>query len=384
MSNEEAGDRDDGDDGSEAEERGAMLNQLPDDRYTAAGAIDASTSREVCAAWLRMCYPLGSEGAPAKAQIHGEEATAIQCDDGAGYFQSRTESALFAFRTASGTIVGNAGKPAVWPDDLDPAAEAGIASEEVIEIPFGFVARLATDRTALNTSPSGTMLASGTTGTVTSADPTPLMRGIVEADTLENGDGVLLTHRTGVQFFVGKDTVPPSGDEEDYVGYVPFDGNSGTPVPSARDATDYLLPHRAAGHEQFVRQGKWFLTPLDGDDPEGSIQQPPDELESASGSPLESYLPEQWATTISDEAFVERARARFAGINTQTTSPQGVFDRLATIGAESQFYAEARALAGGICMRGSLRPREPDTPSVRVEGWHHVETLARDVAVAEQ
>jgi hypothetical protein len=353
--------------------------QLPDARYEAVGAIEAHRGADIATPWLRMQYPLESRGAATDGQMRTTtNFAAIQHDDGSGLFQSPAGTALYAIRTAAGTVIGNSSRRTVWPWGTDPAAEPLV--EQVTTIPFLFVGQLATERTTLDTTEKGTVLVLDAKDE-TSVEGNAFMRGVVEADVLEethDETGVLLSHESGVQLYVGRDSTAHAGIDDDLFGFVPFDGTDGTPVPSAADALDLLMPHQAATTETYRRQGEWFLLPAD-ESPNGTIQKPGVGTRPYGGSPLESHVPRDWATGVPDSEYVERMSATIEGLPGAIETPQAVFEWLHDTEADEQLFKQARALAEGIYVRGTLRHRHNEHYVEHVEDWHYAVTHEYDV-----
>lgn len=359
------------------------LDQLPDERYTAAGGIDAASAADALLPWLQMEYPLATQGEEIDGLIHATDGSiAIQNADGSGLVQS-AEGALYAIRTRQGTILGNSNQSIIWPDGVDPTNETVV--DTVSTISFDFVAHLATEKTQLETTQKGTILASGMSGPETSAETNPLIRGIAEIDILDNNrsqTGLLLTHRTGVQFYVGKDRTLTPDDSADLYGYVPFDGCRGTPVPSAGDAFDLLMPQQVAAHEAYIRQGEWFFIPAK----QHTVRslrgtQAPDAISQPNASPLYPYIPHEWTTRISNDSFINRAHARFSNLPTDATTPRDVFAHVRQLDS-TDAYVDAHQLAEGIYIRGPLRYDGYESSIESIDVWHRAASYPRHLSMS--
>lgn len=351
------------------------------DPYEACEPIDASSAGDVVDPWIRMQYPVGGDAE------NGVIATDVnfraeQHADGSGVFMSHAGGAVYAVRSADGAVVGNEGRGIMWPYDADTESEV----PAYIEVPFQFVGQVATEQTDLTVVPNGGMLERGLRDDETLVEGRLFMRQLVDIDILEDDaeDGVLLTHESGVQVYVGRDSTAYPERFGDLFGFVPFDGQRGTRVPTAADALDLLKPHDAVARpdSEVVRQGEWFL--VDVDEPvTGPVFNPGVGERPYGPSPLESHVPRDWTIGTKVAAFLERAHETFEDLPDDVRRCDEVFAWLHDIDADSAMFAAARDLADGIYVRGSLRHRRNEHYMETVDDWrlavtHDHEVLTRD------
>lgn len=222
-------------------------------------------------AWVRMKYPLNvSQNFEAQHGIIecGNWRHAKQFPDGRGIYRSGPNGGqTLAIRTAERIVVWNNYHGDPWPYDAE--AKDAVAAE--FEVPYGFVGALLTEQTDLDRNDENSILARGR-GEDSWVDGDLWMQGVVHADVMEGEDsGVLLEHDDGSQVYVGLDE---TAHDHPMFGFVPFDGEEGIRVPSARDALDLLRPDEALSAEK--RQGEWFF--VDSDEThakaKGTIQRP--------------------------------------------------------------------------------------------------------------
>lgn len=219
-------------------------------------------------AWVRMKYPMNvSEKHDAHGVIEcGNWQHARQFPDGRGIYFGGGSRPL-AIRTADRVVVWNNYHGNPWPYD----AEAQDAVTTEFEVPFAFVGALLTEQTDLDRNDEKSILARGR-GEDSWVDGDLWMQGVVRADVMEGADeGVLLEHDDGSQVYVGLDE---TAHDHPMFGFVPFDGEGGIKVPSARDALDLLRPDEALAAER--RQGEWFFVEASEthDEALGTIQRP--------------------------------------------------------------------------------------------------------------
>ena len=361
-----------------------------DSRYELVGPIDATRSVPIVDAWLRMQYPVpGGDAAGGDLEPgtigSGSNYQAVQRPDGSGVFQSPAGTATYAVRLPDGTVLRNTDR-----GPNSPWSYAGLdtLAREYIELPFVFVGHVATMQTDLDNSDEATTRpgVQWDFEEDTFIEGDAFLREVVEADVLDHPEeeGVLLTHESGVQLYVGWDST--AADTDGVFGFVPFDGAAGTRVPSARDALDLLKPQDVLTRgEDVPRQGEWFLIPSDtGNGPSGTVQKPGVGARPYGASPLENHVPRDWATAVEDRVFLERVSERFDELPESVETPQDVFEWLANEGAESNLYAAARELAEGIYVRGTLRHRDHDHRVENVgDEWHRAETHEFDVITTD-
>lgn len=333
-------------------------------------------------AWVGMKYPLNVDEDGEHGVITGRGMRhARQHPDGSGTYESVAGGTLYAIRTADGTVIWNAHAD----DDHWPyKASATDAIDREVSVPFGFVGAVVTEQTDADLYHPDSILAMGTDGNLVEGEE--FMRGVVSADLCgERGDdyGVLLEHEDGIQVYVGFDA---TAHGEGTFAFVPFDGHEGVRVPAARDALDLLRPDEALAAE--TRQGEWYLVPIDdADEFEGTIQKPGVNERPYGPSPLENHVPRDWKTRADDGTFVRRV-AQAVGedmtgddplVSWQDT-PADVFDkiRLGRLGRELT-HEEARELAGGVAVRGSVRHRRGEHRMETLDDWHQAVTHDREV-----
>lgn len=394
--------------------------------------------------FVDMQYPLNRDNDLPEGVIDNSNRwRAVHHPDGSGVVKSGRGSTIYGIRTADGTIVGNVTEGMWFPYRSDYHKRREDNSGEVefyddydwfIELPFPFVGNTLTMQTDLDIGDPESALRIGT-DSETFVDGPAFMQQVVGADILEDDDerGVLLTHTSGVQVYVGWDSTAHRGTE--MFSFVPFDGEDGVPAPSAADALDLLRPNRAAAADQSCveRQGEWFLVPTV-EDAEGSVQKPGvgekswryssshldrefdtrheaigeatlregvgsiesvrSERKYASGSPLESHVPRDWRASVDDETFIGRFRGAFPELFTdgeEVSSPQDCLDLLWEREGdlaipEDEMYERVRSdVAEGIQVRGTVRHRENDHEMAAVDEWraattHDWEALTLDDA----
>lgn len=349
--------------------------QVPDPRYEPTDAVGAESAGDVVDAWLRGLYPLGDdEDGVIRTEIN---YYAAQHDDGSGVFMSPRGTAVYAVRLADGTVIGNESRGTMWPWDATtqdvPSAYA--------EVPFRFVGHVATEQSDLNTVDPDSILARGLDDDETLVEGDDFMRELADADVLDADhaeEGVLLTHESGVQVYIGWDST--AYPDNDLFGFVPFDGTEGTPVPSAADALDLLKPFAAAAREDdmVTRQGEWFLVPTD-DHPGSGPCKPGVGSRPYGGSPLESHVPREYALGVSAGTFLQRVHEAF-DVPADIRNVQPFFDWLHAQDAASELFEEARDLAEGVYVRGTVRHRGNEHYLANVgEEWHRAVTHDREV-----
>ena len=213
-----------------------------------------------------------------------------------------------------------------------------------------------------------------------------MIHEIAEIDILDEDrsqTGVLLTHRTGVQLYVGKDSTLTPNESTDLYGYAPFDGCHGTPVPSAADGFDLLMPQKVAAREAYLRQGEWFLTPakqhivrsLRGTQTVSAKSQP------NGSSPLYPYVPSEWTTRVSNGSFINRAHARFPDLPADVTTPREVFGYVHQLDS-TDTYVDAHHLAEGIYVRGPLHYDGYESSIESIDGWHRAATFSQPLSTS--
>jgi len=265
----------------------------------------------------------------------------------------------------------------------------GTESEDEVDdyesIPFRFVGQVVTEQSTLHTVEEGSVLDLGLDDEETMVEGNDFMLEIVDADILDEGhdeQGVLLTHESGLQVYIGWDsTAYPNND---LFGFVPFDGESGTPVPSSEDALDLLKPFEAAVREdhEVKRQGEWFLVNTD-EYPGSGPCNPGVGSRPYGGSPLESHVPRDYALGVTCGTFLKRVHDEFEDLPGDVRHVQEFFDWLHDEDADSEMYERARELADGIFVRGSLRHRSNEHYMETVEEWHRAETHEWEVITTD-
>jgi hypothetical protein len=386
-------------------ERSEVQNEkqeVPHPRYEPTGEIEAKSGSDVVDPWIRGKYPItdaeGTEDGVIRTSVN---FYAKQHDDGSGVFMSPRGSAVYAIRTRDGTVLGNESRGLMWPWGAESEEEV----EEYENIPFRFVGQVVTEQSDLHTVDEGSALGRGLDDGETMVEGNDFMQEVVDADILNDDhdeQGVLLTHESSLQVYIGWDsTAYPNND---LFGFVPFDGENGTPVPSAEDALDLLKPYEAAAREDHdvKRQGEWFLVRT-GEEPEGTIQKPGVSSRPYGGSPMESHVPRDWATGVPDDVFLERVESHDE-VDREFDSPQDVFNWVEEhripdtteewipadeapwndeIGDLTHLFEELRELADGIFVRGSFRHRDNEHYMEKVEDWHRAETHEWEVITTD-
>lgn len=352
-----------------------------DSRYEVVTMEPVSGYGPIVEAWAEMQYPLNVDADGQHGVIVGEGMRhARQFPDGSGVYESVAGGSLYAIRTADEVYVWNSRAPTHdWPytareaqDRLDP---------EEIAVPFGFVGAVVSEQTDAELHHPDSILAMGTEDNVVEGDV--FMRGVVTADLHDDGDnrGVLLEHADGIQAFIGYDS---TAHGDGVFGFVPFDGKQGVRAPTARDALDLLRPEGVLGNED--RQGEWFLVPADGDDAEGTIQKPGVSERPYGASPLDNHVPRDWKTVVSDSEFVRRVMKAVDDPEETVVewgdTPEDIIERIQW-GRLDMSLQEARELAGGVLVRGSIRHRRNEHTMEVVEDWHQAVTHDQDVLTVD-
>jgi hypothetical protein len=249
---------------------------------------------------------------------------------------------------------------------------------DYVNVPFRFVGAILEEQTDIDTPEEGSLLDLGRVNDDENiVEGHVWMRGVVDADVLpdeHDESGVLLTHESGVQAYVGWDSTSHADRQNDLFGFVPFDGEEGVPVPSANDALDLLKPHDAVAREDVARQGEWFLVRTD-EYPGSGTCKPGVGERPYGGSPLESHVPRDYALGVTAGTFLRRVDEEFEDLPEDVRRVQEFFDWLDETGAESEMFERARELADGIFVRGSLRHRRNEHYLENVgEDWHRAVT----------
>jgi hypothetical protein len=391
-----------------------------DERYTVVPDVDGSSywkrhdafadmnwsPRQGLAAlvdpFLDRVYPLNRENDLPEGTIHKDPYwQAIHHPDGSGVVQSSAGSRLYGIRTADGTVVATNTNRLWFPYHSEYHRRRDDDSGEVdrydyewfVQMPFRFVGEVLTEFTDLDLAAEDSLLRMGM-NRETMVEGPEFMRGVVGADTLDDDteDGVLLTHETGVQVYVGWDST--AWDDYEMFGFVPFDGEAGVPVPSAEDALDLLTPNAAAAGDdsEVIRQGEYFLVPFEAE-PEGTIQSPGVSERPFGGSPLDSHIPREWRTAVADDVFVQRFVLEFgdeldvSDVETPQDAVDLLYEHEGGLKGEAAMatsplaapYATARELAESIYVRGSFRHRDNEHRMEMVEEWRRVTTHEWDV-----
>lgn len=393
-----------------------------DVRYEACGPIDPSSGSGVVDPWLRMQYPLEERGADEDGVIEtAVNYRAEQHDDGSGVLMSHGGGAVYAVRLPDGTVIGNESRDMMWPYGSEMEGEV-----DYVDVPFNFVGGVLQEQTNIHTPEEGSLLDLGTRDGENTVEGRIWMRGVVDADILPDDheeSGVLLTHDSGTQVYVGWDSTSHTTGQNDLFGFVPFDGETGVRVPSATDALDLLKPHDAVARESVTRQGEWFAVDVD-EEPVGSVQKPgvsekdwrysspftetdfdtrheavgavtlefdagaissvDAERTYTGGSPLESHVPRDYALGTDAETFLERVHEELDDLPSDAGSVQEVFDWLYETDAEPRVYERARELADGVYVRGTLRHRDNEHYVENAgEDWRRAVTHDWDVMTAD-
>lgn len=354
-----------------------------DPRYTVVDSLDATGGLDkVVDPFVNMVYPRNQgEDDPSGVINNSNRWVARQRPDGSGIVESGAGTRVYGIRTAGGVVLGNTFEGIWFPygsEYYEEPVEGRPGGQRYdydwfIEVPYLFIGNVLAEQTDLDNVPDDSALALGSPED-TLSDGDDFMRGVVSADILDDDEerGVLISHTSGIQVYVGWDSTAHRGEE--MFGFVPFDGDSGVPVPSARDALSLLRPNRAAaaGDDGAVRQGEWFLVPTT-DDADGTIQKPGVSSRPYGGSPLDNHVPRDWRTSVDDQTFVERfsrrtiSTADAADIDT----PQDCVDFIHAHGGvvNGVGYSEVREMAEGVQVRGTVRHRESDHEMVSTDGW---------------
>lgn len=366
-----------------------------DPRYTVVPEVDASGHLgKVVDPFVDMVYPLNEDSDIPRGVVRNSGRwQAKHRPDGSGVVESSAGTATYGIRTAGGTIVGDVREDFWFPWASDYHQRRPDDSGEVevydydwfIEIPFRFVGEVLTMQTDLDLADEDSALRIGR-DEETFVEGPDFMREVVAADILDDDTerGVLLTHDSGVQVYIGYDSTA-YGDSEVF-GFVPFDGEKGVPAPSASDALDLLRPNRAAAAEEsnVERQGEWFLVPT-AEEAEGTIQKPGLDAKPYGGSPLDNHVPRDWRTVVDDDTFVRRFMEAmedpFGGQVPET--PQDCVDLLNEGAVNTIEYDDLIEMAEGVQVRGTLRHRENEHRMAKAEEWRQATTHDWEVITVE-
>lgn len=196
--------------------------------------------------------------------------------------------------------------------------------------------------------------------------------------------GLLLAWPDETVMYVGSDptaTGPP---------WYAFTVGPAEPVPApttAQDAADRLKPpavRDTIAEDDFVpqRHGEWWLrpTPLA---PAGTIFEPGVQAKPFGPSPLGNHVPREWAMSVTDTVFVDRAHD--AGAPASRTTPPEVFEwATRQVRRDELEWHTVRQWADDILVRGTVRHRDHDHPVEKLgEQWHAAETHDFEVYTAD-
>lgn len=370
-----------------------------DPRYEVVDHVDGSGGLEhTVDPWLDWQYPLNRDSDLDEGVIRsGSHWQARQRPDGSGILESSARSTVYGIRTPDGTVVGDIDSSMCLPYHSeyhqrrdDDSGEADVYDYDwLIRFPLRFATEVLAEQTDFRLVNEGGALDLGTPDGEGVVNPSLFYREVVSADILDDNAerGVLLTHRSGRQVYVGFDSTSHRGNE--LFGFVTFDGTEGIPAPSARDALSLLRPNDAAAapEQRVERQGEWFLIPS-AEDCEGTIQKPGVGQRPYGGSPLDNHVPRDWRTVVDDETFMQRFQREFAvpfgDISFRT--PQDCVDILHTnehIIERDDPYATVQEIADGIEVRGTIRHREQDHKMSQVDDWRRATTHDWEVVTVE-
>lgn len=413
-----------------------------DPRYTVVPEHDPTGHLgKVVDPFVDMVYPANERtDDPAGVINHGHRWVVRQRPDGSGILEAGEGGTLYGIRTAGGAVVANEWDTSMWfpyksyyhkrPEErLDGPMDYDY--DWFFMFPFAFAGSVLTELTDIDHHREDTVLSLGTDED-SWVEGELWMRGVTAADILDSDDeyGVLLTHKTGVQVYIGYDSTAHRGHE--MFGFVPFDGKRGVPAPSASDALDLLRPNRAAaGGSNVTRQGEWFLVP-DDEEADGTIQKPgvgekewrytsprldgrfetrheaigeaatqlgawaTETVEAeriyAGGSPLGNHVPRDWRAMVDDETFVGRFQRAFPELFTggeEVESPQDCLDLLwereddIVVDTDTIYERVRNDVAGGVQVRGTIRHRENEHEMAAVDSWSRATTHEWDVVTVD-
>lgn len=350
-----------------------------DPRYDIVDTITVDDAAGLVDAWARYRYPTNEHTDLESGVIamDGWSVVGQQHADGSGIIHAPERLDVFALRSPEGIVITNDDRSLMWPDDSDAADEVDSHG-----FSFEFVGDVIEEQTDLDTDRDGRPWLDELTVApdTTRVDGEDVMRDVVAVDVLppdHPDDGVLLTHRTGVQVYIGHDST--WWDDNDVFGFVLEQEYR---APSASDTISLLKPTDVAAAEQdgkdVRRQGEWYLVPAD-EVPAGTIQRPGVGSRPYGGSPLGSHVPREWATGVPDDEFVAKFHDEIDA-NVTAETPQAVVEALGSWSVRRQTsFADLREMAGGIYVRGSLRHRDREHEMETVDGWHRARTHDRDV-----
>lgn len=354
--------------------------------YDRIGWSTADSASDAIRAWLNMLYPDDTDG---RIMIEDDHHIFVQNPDGSGFVEHGGEMGPCAIRTADGiaavnqshghSLIGDSLPDGVRCGSMHGKIERHLRNHDDYEWelrPFEFLMDVLEFQTEM--------------------DPDGFMRSITLIDRHQpdlethkyDSPGTLFTSNQGRSLYIGSDPTATRGNE--LFGFVvPEDEQA----PRAFDAIELLKPDEVAQAEAqgrtVKRQGEWFLVEM-GETPRGTIQNPGIGSRPFGVSPLDSHIPQDWATIVPDETFLRRYHDISyyqAGITEEVESPQQAVEEVVSLAEEQDddsWFDMLTTMAGAVCVRGTFKHRDRDHFDERVEGWHRAYTHDYDVIVADE
>lgn len=205
--------------------------------------------------------------------------------------------------------------------------------------------------------------------------------------------GLLLAFEDESLLFVGSD--PTAKDSVPWFAFI-IEPTAPYPAPeTAQDALDLLKPPRVKDmvyEENWLpdRHGEWWLLPCELV-PAGTVFNPGVSSKPFGPSPLGNHVPREYAFTVSDTTFMDRFReATPKAPQTIETPPEVIAwtcRQLRKVNPPdwTPRWADIRAFAGDVLVRGTIRHRDDDHFVENLgEQWHLADTHDVEVYTGDE
>lgn len=354
--------------------------------YDPVGHFVGDSTDDAVRAWIEMVYPREANG---RIMIEGDQHVFVQNPDGSGFVDHGGDRGPCAVRSANGVVLVNQSH-----------------NRDICDISVhGSIERIAGRTDGIEWQPHPFQFFIDVLDfSLEDPDAEAFFRDLTEIDIYQIPDdereittdsaGILMVNpEMNERLFAGRDHTA-RGVWNQRFGFVP---DENTPVPSAKDAIELLKPDEVAAAQAqgkvVTRQGEWFLVPMD-DDPKGTIQRPGVGSRPYGASPLDSHIPTEWASLVSDRVFLDRFdqvaayRPDLNGIDPET--PQEAVEAIREHLIDNDdfegygWFDMLTTMAGAVCVRGTFRHRRNEHYMETVEGWHRAYTHDYDVLVADE